>query len=187
MTQEEWINEWAYFASNFDKIGINSLYEMNLLEEELKSSPGGLNVDSGLAYPGGLIVHINRSTKIALRLAKMVSGTFTLSDETVIKCCVIMHLQKRFMFEDNDDIWQVKNRGLKYKFRQDITSYLRCGSLSALEALNNGVKLSTDEYEAIMSLDEREENNKNYRKPILYLIIKTANELAYAIERESRN
>ena len=64
---------------------------------------------------------------------------------------------------------------------------LKSGERSALEALNNGVKLTPTEYEAIKILDGDEDNTKNPFKSILAIIIKQANELAYAIERERYN
>ena len=63
---------------------------------------------------------------------------------------------------------------------------LKGGERSALEALNNGVHLSPIEFEAIKALDE-EDNTKNPFKSILTIIVKQANELAYAIEKERYN
>ena len=63
---------------------------------------------------------------------------------------------------------------------------LKGGERSALEALNNGVKLTPTEFEAIKALDD-EDSTKNPFKSILTTIVKQANELAYAIEKERYN
>ena len=55
--------------------------------------------------------------------------------------------------------------------------------------MNLGVKLSPVEFEAICSLDKdgEEAKNRKYVVNILTTIVRQANELAYAIEREKFN
>ena len=66
---------------------------------------------------------------------------------------------------------------------------MKFGERSALNALNAGVKLTPTEFEAICSLDKDGEDAKNrkYMVDILSMIVRQANELAYAIERERLN
>lgn len=97
-----------------------------------------------------------------------------------------MHLSKRFMYVENENEWEIKNRGLLFKFAKGLEGCLKGGERSALEALNNGVKLTPTEYEAIKSLDD-EDNSKNPFKSILTTVIRQANELAYAVEKERYN
>ena len=52
--------------------------------------------------------------------------------------------------------------------------------------MNNGVIITPTEFEAIKSLDEVETNNNMY-KSIYTTIVRQANELAYAIEKERYN
>ena len=90
------------------------------------------------------------------------------------------------MYVENENEWEIKNRGLLFKFAKDVEGLLKGGERSALEALNNGVKLTPTEFEAIKALDE-DDNTKNPFKSILTVLVKQANELAYAIERERYN
>ena len=90
------------------------------------------------------------------------------------------------MHVENENEWEIKNRGMLFKFAKDMEGCLKCGERSALEALNHGVHLSPIELEAIKALDE-EDNTKNPFKSILTIIVKQANELAYAIEKERYN
>jgi hypothetical protein len=123
---------------------------------------------------------------LAQRLAKMVSGTFQVDETSLLKICCIMHLSKRHIYEINDNEWEIKNRGLNFKFKKDVEACLKGGERSALEALNNGVKLTPTEFEAIKSLDNTENDSTVY-KSIMTIVIKQANELGYAIEKEKYN
>ena len=76
-------------------------------------------MDTGIAYPGALIVHINLFTSITERLVKMVAGTFpNISRESLLKVCVIQHLSKIVMYEPNDNQWEIDKRGMLYKFAE---------------------------------------------------------------------
>ena len=90
------------------------------------------------------------------------------------------------MYVENENEWEIKNRGMLFKFAKDMEGCLKGGERRALEALNNGVHLSPIEFEAIKALDE-EDNTKNPFKSILTIIVKQAHELAYAIDKERYN
>jgi hypothetical protein len=186
LSQEQANLEWVKFYDVFTKLGLSSFYDEDKLKEELLNSPCAINEEMGTAYKGALLIHINMVMALAQRTAKNISGTFNIDNESLLKVCCIMHLSKRFMYIENDNEWEVKNRGLLFKFSKNNEGCLKGGERSALEALNNGVKLTPIEFEAIKSLDE-EDNSKNPFKSILTVIVKQANELAYAIEKERYN
>jgi len=184
LTEEVAINEWVKFYKTFESVGLDKFYDVDKLREELTNAPCGLNEDSGVAYKGALLMHINMFIAIAQRMAKMISGTFDIDIPTLLKCCCIIHLSKRFMFVENDNEWEANNRGLLFKFNDKNEGVLKGGERSLLEALNNGVKITPIEFEAVKALDEQEDVTKNGFKNIITTIIRQANELAYAIEKE---
>jgi hypothetical protein len=186
LSQEQANTAWVQFYSTFERIGLTSFYDMDKLKDELLSSPCAINEEMGTAYKGALLMHINMICALSQRISKMISGTFGVDDISLLKVCCIMHLSKRFLYVENENEWEIKNRGLLFKFAKDLEGVLKGGERSALEALNNGVKISPIEYEAIKCLDE-DDNTKNPYKSILTTIIKQANELAYAIEKEKYN
>ena len=98
-----------------------------------------------------------------------------------------MHLSKRLVYTENDNDWEIKNRGLNFKFVKGIEGCLKGGERSALEALNNGVKLTPTEFQAITCLDDTEENSRKSFMSIYTTIVRQSNELAYAIEKERYN
>ncbi len=186
LTEEIFNTEWVKFYTFFENLGLTKSYDMDKLKSEIAAAPCTTTEDAGTAYPGALLVHINMLVGIAQRMAKMVSGTFQINEDSLTKVCCIMHLAKRHMFSPNDNAWEKEKRGLLFKFN-DLEGCLRCGERSALEALNNGVTLSPIEFEAITSLDKVEDTIKNPYNSILTLIVRQANELAYAVEKERYN
>lgn len=177
---------WSQFYEIFEIAGLASYYDMDKLKDELLSSPCAVNDEAGTAYKGALITHINMTCALAQRLAKMVSGTFQIDETSLLKICCIMHLSKRYIYEINDNEWEIKNRGLNFKFRKGLEGVLKGSERSIIEAMNNGIKLTETEFEAIKSFDEIDANNNMY-KSIYTTIVRQANELAYAIEKERYN
>ena len=189
LSEEKFNSEWVTFWGNMQIAGIAQYWNEETLKNALKTAAGALSIDTGLAYPGALITHINLFTNIAERLAKMVCGTFpNITKETLVKVCCIQHLSKIEMYEPNDNQWEIDKRGYMYKFAE-LDGCLKFGERSALNAMNAGVKLSPIEYEAICSLDKdgEEAKSRKYMIDILSTIVRQANELAYAIEKERFN
>jgi hypothetical protein len=186
LTEEQKNTAWVQFYTVFSNLGLNEHYDCDLLKEELFNSPCSINEEMGTSYKGALLMHINMTMALAQRLSKMISGTFKIDENSLLKCCLLMHLSKRHMYVENDNEWEIKNRGLNFKFKKDVEACLKGGERSALEALNNGVKLTPTEFEAIKSLDNTENDSTVY-KSIMTIVIKQANELGYAIEKEKYN
>ena len=186
LTEEKFNQEWVTFWGNMQLANLAEHFNEETLKQDLKDAAGALSIETGLAYPGALIVHINLFTSIAERLAKMVCGTFpNITREQLVKVCCLQHLSKIEMYEANDNQWEIDKRGFVYKF-VDLEGCLKFGERSALTAMNAGVKLTPTEFEAICCLDKDGEDAKNrkYMVDILSMIVRQANELAYAIERE---
>lgn len=187
LTQEQAYTEWVKFYTVFEKLGLNEHYDTEKLKTELISSPCAISEEMGTAYKGALLIHINMTMALAQRISKMISGTYEINENTLLKSILIMHLSKRFLYVENDNEWEIKNRGLIFKFSKTIEGVLKGGERSALEALNNGVQLTPIEFESITCLDEEVESAKKPFMSIYTTIVRQANELAYAIEKERYN
>jgi len=189
LSEENFNKQWVTFWGNMQAVNLAEHWDEEELKAQLKDAAGALSIETGLAYPGALISHINLFTSIAERIAKMVCGTFpNITKEQLLKVCLIQHLSKIEMYEKNDNQWEIEKRGFVYKFA-DLEGCLKFGERSALNAMNRGINLSPVEFEAICSLDKDGEDAKNrkYVVDILTTIVRQANELAYAIERERFN
>lgn len=155
--------------------------------EKLRQATCALNEETGCAYPGALLVHINLTTALAKRIAKMISGTFRIDEQSLVTICTLMHLSKIEMYEPNDNQWEIEKRGMNYKFTE-LDGKLKFGERSILKAMEWGVILDAEEFEAIRCLDkENEEKGAKYFESIYTTIVRQANELAYAIEKERYN
>jgi len=176
--------EWTTFYNNIREVGLDRFYDIETLKAQLKIASCALSDDTGCAYPGALIVHINLITALATRIAKMISGTFNINTISLLRVCLLMHLSKIEMFEPNDNQWEIDKRGLNYKFAE-TEGKLKFGERSILNAMNRGITLSAEEFEAIRCLDkENEEKGGKYFECVLATVVRQANELAYAIEKE---
>lgn len=173
--------EWSKFYSKFAELGLTEFYDMDKLQEEMKASPCTTNEESGSAYKGALLIHIIMTIGLSQRIAKMISGTFQIDENSLAKVCLLMHLSKRHMFEESTNDWDIK-RGYPFKFKE-LGGVMSTGDRSLLEAMNNGVKFTTEEYEAMKCLDN-DDNSKRPFQGIMTTVIRQANDLAYAIEKE---
>ena len=182
--EEQFNQDFAEFWGNMEKCGVDKKFDEIKLKNSLKTAPGLLNEDSGCAYPGGLLRHIVLSTAIAKKLLKMVSGVFDVEEESMVKIMSLMHLSKIQMFKPNDNDWEVKNRGLNYKFAE-LQGRLKFGERTILLLMNKGISLKPEEFEAIRSTDkESEEPSSKAFDSIYSVIARHSNELAYNIEKE---
>ena len=181
LTEEQANVEWVKFYTKFEELGLTQYYDMDKLKEEVMASPCTTNEDAGTAYKGALLVHIIMMMALSQRIAKMISGTFAIDENSLMKVCLLMHLSKRFMFEESTNDWEIK-RGYPFKFRE-TGNVLKTGDRSILEAMNNGVKFTSEEYEAMKALDDDDAAKKPFQG-IMSTVIRQANDLAYSIEKE---
>lgn len=184
LTEDEFNKEWVTFYGNLERVGLSKYYDTEKLQAQLKEASGALSEDTGIAYPGALICHINLFTAIAQRIAKMVAGTFNIDEKSLLKVCILQHLSKIYMYVPNDNEWRMKNLGENFKFAE-LDGNLKFGERSIYCATLHGITFTPEEWEAMESLDKaKENNNMKFAECILSTIVRQANELAYAIEKE---
>ena len=186
ITEENLKEELVAFFHNLEITGLLDYFDTDKLKNSLSTASCALSEDTGCGYPGSLVVHINLLTALALRLRKMICATFPIEEETIIKVCTLMHLSKIQMYVPNDNQWEIEKRGMNFKFA-DLNGKLKFGERSILNAMNLGIKLSAEEFEAMKCLDNEKDGVSKFGDSILTTIIRQANELAYAIEKERYN
>jgi len=179
--------EMTNFMKSMDKYGLSQYYDMDKLVAELASSPMEREEETGQAFAGALLCHINLALSMSQRYAQMVSKTFPTDDNTIAKACLIMHLSRRYYYVPNENDWEVRQRGLLYRFSTLTEGVLKTGERSAMEAMNNGIKLTATEFEMIKALDRNDLSNSNENLSIMTIIIRQANEMALRIARERHN
>lgn len=175
---------WNYFEEEFNHVfnSDDSFAFLAQCKEWLQNAPGGLTEDTGVAYPGGLLHHIVIQLFYAKKLRDLIKNDIDIPIESVIKVCILMHLSKAEMFVPNDNDWELK-KGKLYKFAE-LEGKLKFGDRSILMCMNNGIRLTPSEFEAMKCLDNSNDDNlqKLFSSP-LSTIIRIANELSYMVER----
>lgn len=183
LSNENFEQEWATFQSYLMKGGVINNFNLETLKVQLKNASCTLSEDTGCAYAGALIHHANLINAIALRLAKMVSTSLPVNEGSLAKVCCLQHLSKIEMYEPNDNQWEIENRGLTYKFRNN-EGRLKFGERSIMRAMNLQITFTPSEWEAMRALDNIEENkNGKYFDNPLTMIVRMANEIAYQLKK----
>lgn len=185
LSDENFRTEWEYFKQNLVYTGLESHFDMAKLEQMMRYASCALSADTGCAYPGALLYHVNLLTRLALRMSKMVSKSLPVDEKSLIKVCCLQHLSKIEMYIPNDNQWEIEKRGLVYKFNE-TKGRLKFGERSLLNATNIGITFTPEEWEAMKALDDEESNVKSkYFDSNLTMVVRLSNEIAYKIEREN--
>ena len=188
LTEKKYEAAWNSFWKRVQEVNLNEFLDEETLKEQLRNASGAINEDSGVAYPGGLITHINITTAFAEKLFNIVStepfDALKVDWNSLLRVILLMHLSKIEMYEPNDNAWEVEKRGFNFKFAE-LKGKLKFGERSILYANNHGIKLTGEEFEAIRCIDKKSEGTGNEMfDSKLSLIVRQANELAYAFEKE---
>jgi hypothetical protein len=89
----------------------------------------------------------------------------------LMRVLLLLNLAKAEMFVDETEQWKIK-KGIMYKF-QDFETSLKLGARTLFLCQKYGIVLEEDEYEAILSIDDAEDNGARFRTP-LYTLVKAA-------------
>jgi hypothetical protein len=139
-------------------------------ELTLSSSPYSIKQGGVGAYPGGWIVTVNKMIECALVLNKVwerFDSEVKYSPEELVFSAIMCEIGKLgtndqpfFLVNDND--WEVKNRGLLFKYNR--VGYNMKYSDKALYILQeNKIEISQNEYLAIKLYNSmRDEENSHY-------------------------
>ena len=167
-----------------------SIFSSDLLDflgQDFFLAPASPMRDMNNAFPGGLLDHTIKVAKYAVYLNKVLPENLQLPVETVLKVSFLSEIGKTFLFKPCTSEWHIKNQGKYFEYNEDLVS-MKVGERSAYYALSNGVKLTDDEYQAILNHDKSEEDKQvRWYTTKLGQILKQANDLAILEEKELLN
>ena len=189
LSEKKFESAWKNFWNRLTNVGLNINFEESELKEQLKIASGALSEDTGIAYPGGLITHINITLALADKLYETISqapfNILNVDKNSLDKVLLLMHLSKIEMYKPNDSTWEIEKRGLNYKFNDELKGRLKFGERSILVCMDARISLTEEEFEAIRSIDRKSEGTgSDMYESTLSLLVRQLNELAYAFERE---
>ena len=144
--------------------------------------------DSGSAYEGSFVKNIIKLTRLANELNALLPEEVKAPAESINKVCMLSQIAKVLLFEENDNTWEITNRGIVYKYAK-LDGALRVGERSCLIASNAGIKFTETEYEAMRILDKSTDDDaySKYYSSSLSMVVRQAAEILTMINRTNAN
>lgn len=172
----------AKFIETNEKYGIMTKELVDFLGDGLYTSPASTRLTMIGCYPGGLLNHIIKACKYAIKVNEILPEPLKQPVPIIVKTVFLAQIGKVFMYCLSEDA----KHGQMYDFCDD-TVRLRVGERSAYYAINHGVKLTEEEYQAILNLDKDDEDKMaRYFSSPLTSIIKWGFELAVLEEKNGK-
>ena len=185
MISEEQIkkNKQKFDETN-QKYNIFTKELQEFLGEDFYLSPASASLDMYCCYPGGLLHHLIKVCKFSVNLNNMLPANIKSDDATIIRVVFLSQIGKTFLFKFNSNEWYAKNKGKVYEYRSDEMVSMTIGERSAYYATKYGVKLTEEEYQAIINTDKdgTERSVRWLSKPLSH-IIKLGFEMALMEEK----
>ena len=175
------------FLEKNELYGILTKELLEYLGEDLLTAPASTMKSLHNAFPGGLIDHILKTTKYAIGINKLLPTGMEVEAQSIVKVCFLHQIGKTFLYKWCESEWHRNNQGKMYEFNEELTS-MKIGERSVYYAMKYGVKLSEEEYQAIVNYDKPEDDKlSKWYGSTLSTILKQANELAIIEEKNSYN
>jgi len=153
-------------------------------EEKVINASFGMSLDSGSAYPGAFVYNSIMIAEYAKKLNEILPESMRVDNKSIYRVALLQHIGKVVMYTENDNEWEVKNRGFAYKFIDQNTA-LRCGERALFILMQAGVVLTEDEFEAIRIVDKSKEDDSfaKFYSNTLAFVIRQANEFVSTINK----
>jgi hypothetical protein len=175
------------FEESNEKYNLFTKELLDFLGQDYFLSPASPMKDMNNAFPGGLLDHSIKVAKYAVYLNKVIPKEMQMDVSSVLKVSFLSEIGKSFLFKPCKSEWHVNNLGKYYEYNEDIIS-LKVGERSLLYALQNGVKLTEEESQAILNHDKPDDDKQNrWYTNKLGQILKQATDLAILEEKETNN
>lgn len=181
ISQELIEKNYALFKKKLEPYEVSEELVDAVFGDKLKNASFAMNNENGVAYKGSLLNIILRIlTPLALKIAEILGEDVHISQDSLIKVCLLHQISKAFMFVENDNQWEVEKRGMTYKYAETEAG-LKMGMRSLLICSSLDIKFTEEEFEAMTILDRADDDKqaKFYCTP-LSTIIKASNELTFA-------
>jgi hypothetical protein len=99
-------------------------------------------------------------------------------DQTsLIKVCLLHGIGKAKLYKPCTSEWHRKNQGKMYEFNEDLVS-MRIGERSVYYILSYGIKITEEEFSAILFFDKVDDKMSDYHNSMLGDLLKMGNILA---------
>ena len=172
------------FIETSRKYGVFTKELEDFLGEDFYLAPASPALDMYGCYPGGLVENLLKVCKYSIELNNLLPEAIRTKTETIIKVVFLAQIGKTFLFKNNESEWHRNILGKMYEYRDDEMVVMTVGERSAFYAMNHGVKLTEEEYQAIVNSDkEGSERSVRWVSESLSHLIKLGFEMAVLEEK----
>ena len=178
-------NTKKYFQTAQDQ-GVMTDEFMNFLGESFIKAPASTMKDLHNAFEGGLIDHILNVTKYAVIFNNALPETDRVDQKSLIRVCLLHQIGKAHLYVPCTSEWHIKNQGKMYEFNHTPIS-MRIGERSLYYATSHGIKLTEEEFSAILMFDKNDDKMAEYHNSTLGDLLKTASLFAIKSEKKRIN
>ena len=180
MLSEERLNQnYLAFINRMEKYGCKSETLLDKLGERLKYGTYNRNEEDGGCYNGSLIdVTLNVLCKIGYQINENVFGgenalkrhIFLQCDsKSLMKVLLLLNIAKAEMYEPETENWKLK-KGMMFRFSDSLQTSLNTGARTVYLCQKYGIKLTEEEFEALLFFDVEDEVPDKYRSPLCMLV-----------------
>lgn len=188
MTEDIKVNNYVNYKRFLSNLitpdGANKVIELLGGDDKVMNATFGMSEDSGSAYPGAFVENAIAIAEYAKKINETLPEHLRVDNKSIYRVALLQHIAKVTMYVENDNEWEVKNRGFIYKFIDQDTA-LRCGERALFLLMQAGVVLTEDEFEAIRIVDKSKEDDaySKFFSNILAFVIRQANEVVSVINK----
>ena len=185
LTQDEFKSNTKRFQEANLKFNIFTKELEEFLGEEFYIAPATSSKDMYGCFPGGLLNHCLRTCKYALAVNNSLPVDMRPEPGTIFRTIFLSQIGRAFLFNMNTTQWQI-DKGQMYEFNDDVIKVsLKAGERSLYFANKYGVKLTEEEFQAILMLDSYEKSGK-FRSSVLAHIIRISFDLSILEEKNGK-
>jgi len=174
------LSNYELYLKKLDNLGIDTTKLSEDYGEQLADATFGMNSENGLAYDGSLIYTLlYKLTPYAIKINELFPKEIQVDKLSLVKVCLLHQIAKAVRLTKNDNDWEIKNRGLVYKYTPNQPS-IRTGLHSLVIAQNCGIQFTPEEAEA-MTVNDRDlsDDQARWHSSLMASIVRQANEMVY--------
>ena len=149
---------------------------IQFLGEDFIKAPASSMADYHNAFEGGLIDHLLKVASYAVKINNTLPEDEKVDQTSLLKVCLLHGIGKAKLYKPCTSEWHIK-KGKMYEFNEDLVS-MRIGERSVYYILSHGIKITEEEFSAILFFDKVDDKMSDYHNSMLGDLLKMGNILA---------
>jgi hypothetical protein len=186
LNKEKIVSNTKKYFETATKLNFMNDEFMNFLGEAFIKAPAATMASLHNAFEGGLIDHLLNVTKYAVLINDSLPEDERVDKNSLVKVCLLHQIGKANLYKECTSEWHRKNQGKMYEFNEDLVP-MRIGERSIYYALSHGVKLTEEEYSAILNFDKVDDKMAEYHNSMVGDLLKMGAILAIKHEKKIPN